>query len=128
MGSGAASFSQTQAREGFFQESTQDIRLGGRGNWAEGKRTNSQQSATAQYLVQAKPSSQNAITDPESRDSLSKKDAHIESQMIKPDDESDDALLLPKIKFVKEGDRTLKMTTQWMDSWENKWMLTLCAF
>ena len=48
--------------------------------------------------------------------------------MIKPDDESDDALLLPKIKFVKEGDRTLKMTTQWMDSWENKWMLTLCAF
>jgi tetratricopeptide (TPR) repeat protein len=71
---------------------------------AIGKRTRYQQKATAQYLVRAKPSSRNAVPDPESRDSPSKKDANVESQMIKHDDVCDDALLLERIKFEEQRD------------------------
>jgi hypothetical protein len=72
---------------------------------AEGKRTKYQQKATAQYLVRAKPSSRNAVPDPESKDSLPMKDANIiESQMIKHDDVCDDALLLERIKFEEQCD------------------------
>eukprot|EP00579_Thalassiosira_antarctica_P010091 CAMPEP_0201915082 /NCGR_PEP_ID=MMETSP0903-20130614/5098_1 /ASSEMBLY_ACC=CAM_ASM_000552 /TAXON_ID=420261 /ORGANISM="Thalassiosira antarctica, Strain CCMP982" /LENGTH=1083 /DNA_ID=CAMNT_0048450621 /DNA_START=44 /DNA_END=3295 /DNA_ORIENTATION=+ len=69
---------------------------------AEGKRTKFQQSATAQYLVRAKPSSQNA-PDAEEND-LSKKNANVEKQMITHDEVSSDALLLEKIKFEDQDD------------------------
>mmetsp|Transcript_26509 Transcript_26509/g.50273 ORF Transcript_26509/g.50273 Transcript_26509/m.50273 type:complete len:1111 (+) Transcript_26509:114-3446(+) len=70
---------------------------------AEGKRTKYQQKATAQYLVRAKPSSQEATVQ-EAADSTSEKKAHIEKQMIKHDEVSDDALLLEKIKFEEQDD------------------------
>ena len=72
---------------------------------AEGKRTKYQQKATAQYLVRAKPSSRNAVPDPESKDSPPMIDANIiERQMIKHDDVCDDALLLERIKFEEQRD------------------------
>ncbi len=72
---------------------------------AEGKRTKYQQSATAQYLVRAKPSSLNASTDQKRQHSSSTVHADIEKQlMIKHDDVSDDAILLEKIKFEDYDD------------------------
>lgn len=72
---------------------------------AVGKRTKYQQSATAQYLVRAKPSSRNASMDQKRQHSSSTVDTDIEKQlMIKHDDVSDDAILLEKIKFEDNDD------------------------
>lgn len=72
---------------------------------AEGKRTKYQQTATAQYLVRAKPSSLNTALDQKAQCPPSTAQADIEKQlMIKHDDVSDDAILLEKIKFEEEDD------------------------
>jgi len=84
---------------------------------AEGKRTKYQKKATAQYLVRAKPAiavpyaeinddAQINTSDKEEGENATTKgaNAHIEAQMIKHDDVSDDAILLEKIKFEKDGD------------------------
>jgi len=72
---------------------------------AEGKRTKYQQTATAQYLVRAKPSSLNTVLDQKAQCPPSTAQADIEKQlMIKHDDVSDDAILLEKIKFEEEDD------------------------
>lgn len=67
---------------------------------AEGVRTKYQTKMTAQYLVRAKPNV--AVAD--DNDAEAKNKAHIEKQMIKHDDVSDDALLLEKIRFENADD------------------------
>ena len=67
---------------------------------AEGVRTKYQTKMTAQYLVRAKPNV--AVVDDNDADAKNK--AHIEKQMIKHDDVSDDALLLEKIRFENADD------------------------
>ncbi|KAL7443226.1 hypothetical protein ACHAXM_008855 [Skeletonema potamos] len=67
---------------------------------AEGVRTKYQTKMTAQYLVRAKPNV--VVTDDNDIDTNNK--AHIEKQMIKHDDVSDDALLLEKIRFENADD------------------------
>ncbi|KAL7519666.1 hypothetical protein ACHAWX_004423 [Stephanocyclus meneghinianus] len=74
---------------------------------AEGKRTKYQKKSTAQYLVRAKHAEALVHSDyyaSEGTQPVTDKNAHIEAQMIKHDDVSDDALLLEKIKFEEEQD------------------------
>lgn len=71
---------------------------------AEGVRTKYQKKATAQYLVRARPTETAAAAEKEKAKQAEKQKSHIESQMIKHDDVSDDAILLEKIKFEEEGD------------------------
>lgn len=71
---------------------------------AEGKRTKYQQSATAQFLVRAKPFQTNNAPARKESDSPLKKKENIEKQMIKHDEVSDDQILLEKIKFEEQDD------------------------
>ncbi len=84
---------------------------------AEGKRTKYQKKATAQYLVRAKPAiavayaelnneerMNNSVYEEGGNATMKRANARIKAQMIKHDDVSDDALLLEKIKFERDGD------------------------
>jgi hypothetical protein len=57
---------------------------------------------TAQYLVRARPNITDNAVQNQPRENTD--NSHIEKQMIKHDDVSDDALLLEKIKFNEEQD------------------------
>eukprot|EP00577_Skeletonema_sp_RCC1716_P002040 CAMPEP_0113401494 /NCGR_PEP_ID=MMETSP0013_2-20120614/16727_1 /TAXON_ID=2843 ORGANISM="Skeletonema costatum, Strain 1716" /NCGR_SAMPLE_ID=MMETSP0013_2 /ASSEMBLY_ACC=CAM_ASM_000158 /LENGTH=1106 /DNA_ID=CAMNT_0000286715 /DNA_START=112 /DNA_END=3432 /DNA_ORIENTATION=- /assembly_acc=CAM_ASM_000158 len=67
---------------------------------ADGVRTKYQTKMTAQYLVRAKPN----VSEADGNDTDAKNKAHVEKQMIKHDDVSDDALLLEKIRFENADD------------------------
>ena len=84
---------------------------------ADGVRTKYQKKTTAQYLVRAKPavavpysgsdlveSTKNISSDADVEDPNTKKNTHIEAQMIKHDEVSDDAILLEKVKFDEDRD------------------------